>query len=101
MRFIDILGYEQAEKLRFEMAGEVVRIPKTLPKFIIVPLVKKDLKDLDYQAVVKKYGLSECTVRRYEKWKMKDGVLTSQSGREYEIEEPNKLRHESLSQGDE
>ena len=92
MRFIDILGYEQAEKLRFELAGEVIRIPKSLPKCIIVPLVKKDLKDLDYQAVVKKYGLSECTVRRYEKWKIKDGntndlkMLISPSGRVYELE---------------
>ncbi|MBF0474158.1 MAG: hypothetical protein HQK93_10600, partial [Nitrospirae bacterium] len=58
MRFVEILGYEQAEKLRYALAGEVIRIPKKLPKCIIVPLIKKELKDGNYKELVKKYGLS-------------------------------------------
>ena len=85
MRFIDILGYEQAEKLRFELAGEVIRIPKSLPKCVIVPLVKKGLESRSYKDIANKYELSECTVRRYEKWKMKDGNLISPSGRVYDL----------------
>lgn len=85
LRFIDILGYEQAEKLRWELAGEVVRIPKKLPKCVIVPLVKKELEINTYKDVVKKYQLSECTVRRYEKWKLKDGSLISPTGRIYNL----------------
>jgi len=89
MRFVDILGYELAERLRFELSGTVVRIPKNSPKCIIVPLIKNELKCCNYKDVVKKYGLSESTVRRYEKWKMKDGVLISPNGKKYEIEGDN------------
>jgi DNA invertase Pin-like site-specific DNA recombinase len=83
MRFIEILGFEQAEKVRHALAGEVVRIPKKLPKCIIVPLVKKELENGNYKDVVRKYGLSICTVRRYEKWEIKDGYLISPNGRIY------------------
>ena len=83
-RVIEIIGLEKSELLRYEFAGETFRIPKKLPKYIVVPSVKAFLKDHTYGQCADRYGLSECTVRRYEKWKVEDGVITSISGRKYD-----------------
>jgi Mor family transcriptional regulator len=94
MRIIEILGFKQAEKIRFEFGDSVIRIPKNLPKGIIIPMVIKDIKHSNYKEIAKHYNLSESTVRRYEKWKIINGNLISPSGQRYEM-------NDNLINGDE
>lgn len=82
-KIVELIGDENAEKLRVEFRGEEIRIPVHPPKETLVPRIKEDLKNGTYEEIAKRYSLSVKTVRRYEKWKVKDGRLISPSGREY------------------
>jgi DNA-directed RNA polymerase specialized sigma24 family protein len=64
---VDVIGEEAANKLRSVFKGEIFLVPKTLPARIVAPLVLKDLKTMNYSQIAKKHGLSESTIRRYEK----------------------------------
>jgi response regulator of citrate/malate metabolism len=83
MDVIETIGYEAAEKLRKRYLGERIRVPSMTPRNLIVPIIKKELRDSTYKELAKKYGLSERSIRRYESWEIKDDCLTSPSGRKY------------------
>lgn len=85
MDVIYVLGYDTAEKLRKRYAGETIRVPKKTLRNIIVPIIKKELRETTYKNIAKKYGLSERTIRRYETWSIKDNRLISPNGNVYEL----------------
>lgn len=76
-------GFELSEIIRNEFLGEEIRIPSKLPVTYIVPIVKSELKKNDYKSIAKKYNLSELTVRRYERWEMREDKLISPDGHTY------------------
>lgn len=86
-RVIEIAGFEIAEKIRQEFAGEEIRIPSKLPVSYIVPLVKRELQSMNYEDIAKKYNLSVQTVRNYERWSIKTGNLISPDGKVYFLKE--------------
>lgn len=87
-RVIEIAGFDVAEKIRQEFAGEEIRVPSKLPVTYIVPLVKEELKQGNtYEHIAKNYKLSVKTVRRYEQWTVKEGKLVSPDGHTYFLKE--------------
>ena len=86
-RLTEIAGFDVAEKIRQEFAGETIRVPKKLPKTFIVPLVKQELRSKDYGEVAKKYGLSERTIRDYARWSVEADRLVSPDGKVYFLKE--------------
>ncbi|MBF0472654.1 MAG: hypothetical protein HQK93_02825 [Nitrospirae bacterium] len=80
---MEVRRFDHAEKSRYEFGDEVIIIPKNLPKGLIIPMIKKDIRHGNYEEIAKKYNLSASTVRRYEKWKLIDDNLISPSGRIY------------------
>lgn len=68
-RVIEIIGVENARRLRHEFGGERVYIPEREKKELLVPVVKEMAKDKDmnYQKISKRLNISICTVKRYMK----------------------------------
>ena len=66
-RVIELIGFEDAEKLRQEFAGMELKVPKRIPKAILAPAVKRLLPGMSYEHMAKVTRLSVRTIRRYEK----------------------------------
>ncbi|TAL22514.1 MAG: hypothetical protein EPN94_11000 [Nitrospirae bacterium] len=80
-------GFELIELIRQEFAGEEMRVPSKLPVTYIVPIVHRELKNSNYEAIAEKYNLSVKTVRRYESWTLEGGKLISPDGKTYFLNE--------------
>jgi hypothetical protein len=100
---VDLIGFEASEKIREVFARERIAVPARPPRSVIVPAVVEDLGSMSYKEVAKKYGLSYRTITRYEKWKIRNGVLISPDGaREYLLRkiEPEEREGNTFSDGE-
>lgn len=64
-RIVEIIGFDNAERLRQEFGGGEIYIPIGRPKEELIPIVREMLKTNSYRAVAKKLNLSVNTVWRY------------------------------------
>lgn len=85
----EIITQEQADEITRRLSGSRVYIPAISDKISIIYAIKTDLKNMKYKDICKKYKVSTLTVRRYEKWKVKEGKLISPNGKEYAIKGGN------------
>lgn len=65
-RVIELLGDDQAEMLRKELAGCTLKVPKKVPRVIVIRMMQQQTLAGRYQEIAAKYGLSGRTLRRYE-----------------------------------
>jgi len=83
--FAAVIGDEElAERIRMRCAGEQLEFPTRKPVFVMVRTVKAELRlKKTYAEIAVTHGLSEQTVRNYEKWRMQEDRLISPNGKEY------------------
>jgi hypothetical protein len=82
-----IAGFDIAEALRKEFAGEKLSVPRKMPKTYIVRLIKNELMNMSVRDVANVYGIPERTVRDYRRWQLLDDRMISPGGKEYFYEE--------------